>query len=261
MLALRDLQAAFTAHLTGDDRADLMGVVSGDTIPAAARLRVHRHHVRHSLATALASTFPTVQAIVGEQFFQAMAEAFVLGDLPSQPVLAEYGAGFPAFIEGYGPAASLPYLADMARLDWALNLAFHETVSGTLAAADLADMPPERLLDLRLALAPGATLIRSPYPIDRIWHASRPGGSAESVGLDDGAAAVIVLRQTDDAAFVLLSPADAELVMTLFDGRTLEEGAQAAFLVDAAFDLTTTFARLLALQAFAAVQHGARNSG
>lgn len=261
MLALRDLQAAFAAHLTGGDRADLLDAVSGDTIPAAARLRVHRHHVRHSLATALASTFPTVQAIVGEQFFQAMAEASVLGDLPSQPVLAEYGAGFPAFIEGYGPAASLPYLADMARLDWALNLAFHATVSGTLAAGDLADMPPERLLDLRLVLAPGATLIRSPYPIDRIWHASRPGGPAEPVGLDAGAAAVIVLPRTDDAAFVRLSPAEAELVMTLCDGRTLEEGAQAAFRVDAAFDLTTTFARLLALQAFAALQHETRGSG
>lgn len=261
MLALRDLQAAFAVHLTGGDRADLMDAVSGDAIPAAARLRVHRHHVRHSLAAALASTFPTVQSIVGERFFQAMAEAFVLEGLPRQPVLAEYGAGFPAFIQGYGPAASLPYLVDMARLDWALNLAFHETVSGTLAAGDLADMPPERLLDLRLALAAGVTLIRSPYPIDRIWHASQPGDSAEAVGSDDGAATVMVLRQTDDVAFVRLSPAEAELVMTLCDGRTLEEGAQAAFRVDAAFDLTTTFARLLALQAFAAVQHEAQGIG
>ena len=261
MLALRDLQAAFTAHLTGDDHAYLLAAVSGDTIPAAARLRVHRHHVRHSVATALSGTFPTVQAIVGEQFFQAMAGAFVLSDLPRQPVLAEYGAGFPAFVSGYAPGASLPYLADMARLDWALNLAFHETVCGTLAAEDLANMPPERLLDLRLAPAPGATLIRSAYPIDRIWHASQPGGSAESVGLEDGAATVIVLRRTDDACFTPLSPAEAELVMTLCDGGTLEEGAQAAFQVDDAFDLTTTFARLLALQAFAALQHEVRASG
>lgn len=261
MLALRDLQAAFASHLTGDDRADLLGAVAGGAIPAAARLQVHRHHVRHSLAAALASTFPTVQAIVGEPFFRSMAEAFVLNDSPNQPVLAEYGAGLPAFIAGYGPAASLPYLGDMARLDWALNLAFHEPVSGTLAAEDLAGMPPERLLDLRLALAAGTTVIRSPYPIDRIWHASQPGRSAEAVGLDDGSATVIVLRRTDDAAFVRLSPAEAELVMMLRDGGTLEEGAQAAFQVDPAFDLSTTFARLLALQAFAALQHRARYSG
>src|SRR3990167_6672541 len=66
MLALRDLQAAFAAHLKGEDRPDLVEVVVGDTISAAARLRIHRHHVRQSLAGALAATFPTVQAIVGE---------------------------------------------------------------------------------------------------------------------------------------------------------------------------------------------------
>jgi len=39
-LALRDLQAAFAAHIMGSDRADLVAAVAGDTIPAAARLSV-----------------------------------------------------------------------------------------------------------------------------------------------------------------------------------------------------------------------------
>lgn len=258
MLALRDLQAAFSAHLRGEDRPDLAGTVIGDTISAAARLRVHRHHVSESLATALAATFPTVKALVGEEFFQAMARAFIARDLPRQPVLAEYGAGFPAFVAGYGPAAPLPYLVDMARLDWALNLAFHATVGGRLAAPDLTDLLPEHLLGLRLALAVGSSVIQSPYPIDRIWHASQPDASAETIDLGGGPAVVIVLRRTDDAAFVRLSHAEGALVMSLADGGTLEEGAEAAFSVEPTFDLSTTFARLLALQAFAALQHGVR---
>ncbi|WP_296327382.1 DNA-binding domain-containing protein [Reyranella sp.] len=255
MLGLRDLQAAFAAHLEGEDRPSLADAVMGDTISAAARLRIHRHHVAESLATALAATYSTVQAIVGEDFFRGMAKAFAATDLPRQPVLAEYGGAFPAFVARYGPAASLPYLADMARLDWALNLAFHAPWRDRLSVSDLADLPSEGLLASRVSLAAGSTLVRSAYPIDRIWEASRPGAAAGRVSLDEGPASVIVLRRSGDAAFARLCPAETAFVEALADGKTLEEGAHAAFAVEPAFDLSTTFARLLALQAFAALQH------
>ena len=120
-LALRELQAAFADQVAGRDRADLVEEVVGDSMTAEARLRIHRHHVAHSLGSALAATFPTVHALVGEAFFRAMAQRFVGQTLPEQPVLAEYGADFPAFVAGYEPAASLPYLADIARLDGSLT--------------------------------------------------------------------------------------------------------------------------------------------
>ena len=112
-LALRDLQAAFAAHLAGADRADLAAEVLaaevlGDAIPAAARLSVHRHHVFESLGSALAATFPTVQALVGAEFFRGLARVFIGRSLPTQPVLVEYGAGFPAFIAGHDAARDLP---------------------------------------------------------------------------------------------------------------------------------------------------------
>ncbi|HET6224558.1 MAG TPA: DNA-binding domain-containing protein, partial [Dongiaceae bacterium] len=79
-LALRDLQAAFAAQLLGAGSADLAEVLAaevlGDAIPAAARLRVYRHHVFESLGSALAATFPTVQALVGADFFSKLARAF-----------------------------------------------------------------------------------------------------------------------------------------------------------------------------------------
>src|SRR5471032_1921347 len=172
-LALRDLQAAFAAHVMGADRADLVAAVVGDTIPAAARLSVYRHHVFESLGTALAATFPTVQALVGTDFFRSLARAFVGHALPVQPVLAEYGADFPVFIADYAPARDLPYLADVARLDWALNLAFHAPIEDRLQAADLSAVPAERLPSLSIALAVGSVLVSSRYPLDRIWEISQ----------------------------------------------------------------------------------------
>ena len=250
-LALRDLQEASAAHLLGDDRAELAAEVLGDAIPAAARLRVYRHHVRESLASALAATFPTVQAVVGTEFFRGLARAFIGRSPPSQPVLAEYGAAFPDFVAGYDAARDLPYLADVARLDWALNLAFHAPAGGRLAAADLVAIPADRLPSLRLALAPGAAVVSSPYPLDRIWAASQPGAPADLVDLGGGGAHLLALRRPGDSAFVALSAGEAAFVAGLAAGLSLENAAHRA---DSGFDLSAAFARLLALGAFAAAQ-------
>jgi len=253
-LALRDLQAAFAAHVTGADRADLLAAVAGDTIAAAARLGIYRHHVFESLGTALAATFPTVQALVGADFFRRLARDFVALSLPAQPVLAEYGAGLPAFIAGYEPAGGLPYLADIARLDWALNLAFHAPEGRRLAGADLAAIASESLPSMSLALSAGAALLRSRYPLDRIWQASQPGAAGETVDLNSGGADLLILRRAHDAAFVSLSAGEAALIAFLIEAKSLEIAAAAALQVDPSFDLSISFARLLGLGAFAALQ-------
>jgi putative DNA-binding protein len=253
-LALPDLQAALADHVVGHDRAELLASVVGDSIPAAARLRVYRNHVHRSLATALAATFPTVQALVGGDFFRAMARSFVGSDLPTQPVLSEYGAGFPRFVESYAPARGLPYLGDIARLDWALNVAFHSPAARRLASADLESIPVEELPAKSLALAPGAVVLRSIYPIDRVWAAAQPDGPSETVDLAAGGARLLVLRRPDDAGFVSLGDGEASFLEALAAGHTLEQAADSALAADAVFDLSGAFARLLHLQAFAAVQ-------
>lgn len=252
--ALHDLQAAFAAHLLGADSPELAAMVVGDTITAAARLRVYRHHVFESLGTALAATFPTVHALVGDDFFRSLARAFIGQAPPAQPVLAEYGAAFPAFVAGDASARELPYLADVARLDWALNLAFQAPATGRLAAADLAALPAERLPEMRLALCPGAALLSSPYPLDRIWSASQPGATGDAVDLNGGGVQLLVLRRPDDAAFASLSAGEAAFVACLVDGEPLEVASTAALEADAKFDLSASFARLIGLEAFAAVQ-------
>ena len=237
-LALREWQATFAAQLA-----------SGE---GEARLAIHRHHIASSLARSLGTTFSTVQALVGEEFFRQAALAFVAGELPTQPVLAEYGAGFADFIAAYTPARELPYLADVARLDWALNAAFH---SPRVAAVDLSVVPPEQLAVSTLGLAPGTALVRSAYPLDLIWAASQAGAPEGTVDLGRGSARLLVLRRAADAAFITLGEAEAVFVTALGAGQTVEAAAGAAFAVEPAFDLTAAFARLVACEVFAALQH------
>lgn len=240
---LREWQAAMAAHLLAD------------TPVPDRRLAIHRHHVASSLARALAVSFPTVMALVGAGFFREAARRFVVQNPPRQPVLAEYGAGFAGFLAGWAPARDLPYLADMARLDWALNMAFHSPPGDPLDAATLAAIPARDLARLSLALAPGVALVRSAYPIDLVWKASQPNAGDEPVDLGRGPVRLLVLRQADGAAFASLEEGEAVLAEALAAGRSIETAAGIAAAAEPGFDLSRAFARLSACEVFAAMQH------
>jgi hypothetical protein len=251
MPALPDLQADFASFLAGGDGEPMAAAVVGDSIGARARLRIYRHHVRHSLTTALAATFPTVQALVGESFFAGMARGYIEANMPQQPVLSEYGAGLADFIADFEPARGLPYLADTARLDWAMNVAFHTDPGPALDAAALTAVPTEQLPSLNLRLVQGATLIQSDFPLDRIWRASQPEAPDEKVDLATGGATLLV----QGAGFVSLGPGDAAFLAQLDGATTLEQAAEAGVAADSGFDLSTCFAQFLGMSAIAALQH------
>ena len=58
-----------------------------------------------------------VRLLVGEEFFRAMAQIHVRAHRPRSPLMFEYGDELPDFIAGFPPAADVPYLADVARLE------------------------------------------------------------------------------------------------------------------------------------------------
>mgnify|MGYP003694099185 CR=1 FL=1 len=126
---------------------------------------VYRHHVFESLGTALAATFPTVLALVGDGFLprprarlRRQRAAAAAGAEPSTARI------FPPSSPATHAARDLPYLADVARLDWALNLAFHAPPGGRLKAADLAAVPVRAPAVDDDRLAAGAVLVSSRYP-------------------------------------------------------------------------------------------------
>jgi len=72
---------------------------------ADRRFAVYRNNVAVSLVEALGARFPVVKRLVGEEFFRAMAHAFVSREPPLSPLLIHYGETFPAFIEEFDAAA------------------------------------------------------------------------------------------------------------------------------------------------------------
>jgi len=237
MPALRELQHGVRAALLGDEACVAALDVAGDALAPAARLGVYRHHVLTSLTAALEATFPVVVRLVDARFFRYAADRYVRAHPPAGPCLFEYGASFPEFLAAFPPCRQLVYLADVARLEWAMNVALHAADAAPLTAEAMRALAPGAVGDLALDLHPSVRLLRSPWPVDRIWRANQPGAGDDVVALDAGGACVQVWRRDDDVVMRPLTPAALALRTALAGRRRLAVAAAAALTAEPDADL------------------------
>ncbi len=234
------MQTEFTAALLDTERPPPAGLLAGDT---AERFAVYRNNVVSGLIRALASGFPATEAIVGREFFAAMAAIYVRVSPPTSPVLLDYGATLPEFLAGFEPVAELPYLADVARLELAYTRAFHAADAVALPPGRLNDIPAHRLGALRVALHPSMQILRSAYPIAEIWAMNT--GRAPLREVDDWVAQdILLLRPHHDVAASVLAPGEAVFLQHLQAGTALEQAAMAALAEAGGFDLAAALAAM-----------------
>lgn len=209
------------------------------------RFNVYRNNVASSLIGALADTFPVVQALVGEEFFRAMAAIFLRQHPPASPLLVRYGENFAEFVDHFEPAASQPYLADVARLEMARLQALHAADAPSVDARALGPVlgAGERVGELELALHPSVRLLASGYAVVSIWAAHQGHGDLAEIDVWQGESAVIV-RPNLDVLVVPCDPATVEFVLGLQRGCDCAQSAGMAAAVAGNFDLSATLGLL-----------------
>lgn len=248
-------QARFAAALLEPVAPSPGGLQAWNGSEVTRRFNVYRNNVASSLVGALADTFPVVQALVGEEFFRAMAAIFVRQSPPQSPLLARYGEGFADFIANFEPAATVPYLADVARLEMARLQSLHAADAAPLdaRAAQPALGAGERAGELRLTLHPSARLVTSLYPVVSIWGAHQ--GYGELGAIDIGAAeSALVVRPQLDVVVLACDGATAKFIRCLQRGCDLAESAASAAGAQAHFDLSAALGLLLGNGAITSIQ-------
>jgi hypothetical protein len=202
------------------------GVNGRRAIPDSRRFAVYRNNVHVGLVEALAKRYPVVARLVGDDFFRGMARVYVGARKPASPLLIHYGADFPDFIADFGPAASIPYLADVARLESAWLEAYHAADAGPLDIATLVALPPERLPGLRLRAHPATRLVISRFPVGSIWSAHR-SDPVQPIG-HARAETVLLVRPIADVGVNVLPSGDTGFIAALLAGQSVAEAAGAA---------------------------------
>lgn len=217
------------------------GLTDGHGRPAGKRFDIYRNNVAVSLTEALELSFPCIRRLIGEENFKRVAGVFLRRHPPRTPMLMQYGAEFPAFLEGFEPLSHLGYLPDVARLEQALRLSYHAADAAPADAEQLARIPPEALADTRLELAPAVRLVRSDWPVHAIWAFNMEDGPKPQPAAQD----VLITRPALDPAMTVIDSGTAAFVGALAEDQTL--GTAHGRATDAAtdFDLAAALSLLL----------------
>lgn len=223
-------QQALLRALWRESSADRLASWLREPARIDAGLSAYRANAGAHAERALAAAFPTLQQLLGDDSFAALARACWQADPPLRGDLAQWGAGLPAFIADAAQLADEPYLADMARLDWAVHQAEQAADAQDARGLPLlAEVDPQRL---RLRLQPGSALIASAHPIATIWLAHRgdgndPFAAARAALAARRAESALVQRQGWRATVRALPPAEARFTRALLRAQPLAAALQA----------------------------------
>jgi len=247
---LRSRLDGFAAALLDPKRAVPPDLVGPDGEPTAKRFAIYRNNVVVGLIEALQANYPAVCRIVGQEFFRAMARAYVVAEPPSSRILLDYGVDFPNFIAGFGPAAPLPYLPDVARIERAWTESCHACDAAPLAAEALAAIPHDCVASARLTLHPSLRVITCRFPALTIWRMNVDDGVPRPVDLESGGENALIIRPQGDVQVRSLSAGVAEFLAALAGGRNLSDAARSAMGAAPLFDLAANIAALIDAGAF-----------
>jgi hypothetical protein len=246
MRTLPELQAGFGSAVLREDARQVSHLIVGDGLTPAARVQVYWNHVFSSLTETLEATYPVVCRLVDRRFFGFAADRYIGSHPPAGPCLFEYGATFPDFLATFPPCAGHPYLPDVARLEWAMNVALHAEEAAPIDPAALGAVPADDVGRLILRFDPSAAWLRSRWPVDRIWQANQAAADPDSVvDLAAGGATLEIRRADDVVALRRLDSSEFAFRAALGLGSTLEMAADTALAEEPGFDVTRALRALL----------------
>jgi len=202
MPALRELELAFLEALVNGPSEPACGCTDGHEVRsggtkralspllaafvapsgrlgAAERVDIYAGMYHARLRAALAEDFPRVAAILGDDGFASLCRAYLAAYPSRHPSLRHLGHRLPTFLArcaepgaGLFDPGALPYLADLARLEWARLEVFDAPDAAALGREQLVELDPDAWAALVLRLVPAVAVVETSWPLHEIWQAA-----------------------------------------------------------------------------------------
>lgn len=246
MHALHKLQQSFAVDIWDDELNRLDGVILDGRFPAERLFQVYRNNFWIASEDALSGIYCVVKQLVGNQFFTVLVDHFLRSYPPRFGNMLELGRELPVFLCDFELTEGLPYLSDIARLEWTYHQVFHAGDTRPFDTRILTTIPSGEIPLLHFELSPSSRLVYSPFPIFEIWRVNQPDYEGDqTVDLDIGGGSVLLTRPGLVVELQKLEQADARFLQSLTSGSNLDKATKAALNYSKDFDLEQALARYL----------------
>lgn len=239
MLSNAALQSRVKQVILGSASTDLAPEFTRGGFDPLRRFNIYRNNTFASLTTTLLSVFPVTASLLGEGYFRFAAAGYIKGNPPSEPRLVRYGGNFAEFLGRLEDLRSMPFVADVARLEWRIAEALDASVSEPRTIAEFTTIGAAAVPDIRLQ--PSLRLLYSRWPALDIWSAHQPGGDLDTLAKVRRRPERIALwRSHDSVRFLRLGSAHYAFLHALAKQRGLEAAVGRAVTRSADIDLIAT---------------------
>lgn len=220
MLPLAELQQKFLDDICKGSKESL-NLIEADGMEASARLQVYRNNMLFILTDLLSAIYPVLKKLVGDDFFNATARAFIAKNTPHSGNMHLYGAHMAVFLADFPPAQQLPYLPDVARLEWAWHKAFYALDVKPLDTSVLVSVI-EGGEEPSFNLHPSCTLLASPYPVQDIWQVNKYDED-KTINLNAGGVHILIYRKAGQVPLWQLSESEYAFLTAIHKGGAFSE--------------------------------------
>lgn len=218
---LADLQRQFATGLTGDHPGPALALLR-PLCGRSPRLGTYRHAYRARLTEALRSNHPVLHQTLGDDAFEALALGYIATRPSTHPSIRWFGHALAEHMDKLPTDQALhPALADLARMEWALGLAFDAADAPALSRSTLAALPPERWDDHRLLFHPAVQCLDLAWQVAPLWQAvvHQPDAQADTPVAQ--AHTLLVWRRGSGPRWRTLGDPEATLLRAALGGQSL----------------------------------------
>ena len=208
----------------------------------AERFALYRGNLTSTWAKALAAAYPVIAQLVGEEFFTALAREYGRSHPSDNGDLNRFGAHFESFLRSFEHVNDLPYLPDMARLEWQLHRIHYANHEPALQAHDI---NPQTIEEQSFHWQPTAQLFESEWAVVPLWLAHQGKPFPQEMNEPSRA---LLSRPEWTAQVTPLHAPDYAALQALKEGKTFGAALDAAFALDEDFNVAASLQQWLQQQ-------------
>lgn len=194
--------------------------------PGLERIAVYADGYKARIEEALSESHEAIAHVLGHSKFHFLAEEYA-EQYPSRHYnLSSTGKYFSEFIGRHSISKELPFLSDLAQLEWLIHQAFHAYDKPAFEASQFAGMSPEDWGLAKLIFQPSVGLIVSKWPILDVWKARKTPVEKINIDFVNRPQKILIARSFAQVTCNLLDDRQFFLVNQLLQGKKLGDACE-----------------------------------